>query len=77
MNLHRAFNWLLALAIAATMGIVNEQPEPAALVARTPEQIAQDHCGPGAALIWLDDGKLACRMHNGKGKTTVVAGVTQ
>ncbi len=75
MNRHRVFNWLLALAIGAMLAIVSDQPEPPRPVeVRTGEQLSQENCGPGASLIWLDDGTLTCRMHNGRGKATVVAG---
>ena len=66
-------NWLSALAIAATLSIVWD--EPSQPTARTPEQIAMDYCGPGAAISWTADGGLTCRMHNGRGKPVVVAGV--
>ena len=75
MNRHRAFNWLLALAIAAMLGVVIYQPEPPnSIEVRTAAQLSQENCGPGAALIWLDDGTLTCRMHTGRGKPVVVAG---
>jgi hypothetical protein len=65
MNRDRVFNWLLGAAIAATLILIFDQPEPApSAEVLTAEQLARDRCGPGAALYWLDDGSIKCGPHN-------------
>ena len=73
MSTHRLINWLLALAIATVLAISFHLDEPPVHTGRTPEQLAQDYCGMGAALEFRDDGELTCRMHSGRGDAVMVA----
>ena len=75
MTTHRLINWILAIAIALTLAAAFHLDEPTQETVRTPDQIAQDHCGPGAAIEWRKDGTLTCRLHNGRGKPLVIAEV--
>lgn len=78
MSRNRIINWLMAIAIAAMLGIVIDQPEPKPQTsAASARQLAFEQCGDGAALEWKADGTLTCRRHDGRGKATLVAGAGQ
>lgn len=86
MNIRRSLNIVLAIAAVAAWVVLaamfdkqlfeGDQRHNAQREVQQRKQLAAlKICGPGGTPRWIDDTTLNCRLHNGKGRGVITAGV--